>query len=103
MTNEEIRSIKQKVYEIQTAPPSGEQLQRIEDIAKRTGASLPEWLHTQDPTSRKNINFIAKNIHTVLQTEMMFNACVSAKWSCLFAAIASIVACVSIILTLCLN
>lgn len=56
---------------------------------------------------------ISDNITYKLNTEMMFNACVSAKesselarrscniakWSCIFAAIAAIAACVSIVLT----
>jgi len=46
---------------------------------------------------------LCRNIDYTLQREMMFNACVSAKWSCLFAAVASIVACVSLILTMCLK
>lgn len=101
MTNEEINNIKQKVKEIQRSHPSGEQLQQIEDIAKCIGASLPENLHTNDPLSRKNINYIATNIHIVLQTEMMLNACVSAeksselaKRSCHWAAVAAIAACI---------
>jgi hypothetical protein len=39
------------------------------------------------------------NIHYTLQTEEMFNACVSAKLSCFFAAIAAIAACIGIFLT----
>lgn len=46
---------------------------------------------------------ISDNILYKLQTEMMFNACVSAKWSCLFAAVAAIAACISIGLTWWLN
>ena len=46
---------------------------------------------------------IYHNIHYTLQTEEMFNACVFAKWSCFCAAVAAIVACISVILTLCLN
>lgn len=41
---------------------------------------------------------IYHNIHCTLQTEEMFNACVFAKQSCLFAAIAAVVACISVIL-----
>jgi hypothetical protein len=46
---------------------------------------------------------IHDNILYKLQTEEMFNACVFAKWSCLFAAVAAIVACISVILTMYLN
>jgi len=41
---------------------------------------------------------ICRNIYNALQTEEMFNACVSAKWSCFCAAVAAIAACVSIVL-----
>lgn len=40
-------------------------------------------------------------VHTELQTETMLYACILAKWSCFCAAIAAIVACISVILTLC--
>lgn len=46
------------------------------------------------------IKLYYQNILFALQTEMMFNACVSSKWSCFFAAVATISACISIILTL---
>lgn len=46
---------------------------------------------------------IYHNIHYTLQTEEMFNACVFAKWSCFCAAVAAIVACIGVILTMCLN
>jgi hypothetical protein len=40
------------------------------------------------------------NIHYALQTEMMFNACISAKRSCVWAAVAAIAACISVIFTI---
>lgn len=46
---------------------------------------------------------IHDNILYKLQTEMMYNACTSAKWSCFWAAVATILACISVILTMCLN
>ena len=46
---------------------------------------------------------INNNIVYKLQTEMMFNACVAAKWSCICAAIAAIAACIGIGLTWCLK
>jgi len=48
-------------------------------------------------------NLYYQDILYALQTEMMFNACVFAKWSCFCAAVAAIVACISVILTMCLN
>jgi hypothetical protein len=49
------------------------------------------------------IGELTNNINNTLQTKMMFNACTSAKWSCFFAAVAAIVACISVILTMCLK
>jgi hypothetical protein len=42
---------------------------------------------------------IYRNIDYTLQREMMFNACVSAKRSCFYAALAAIFAFISIVLT----
>ena len=41
-----------------------------------------------------------QNILYSLQTEMMFNACISAKHSCFWAAVAAIVAFISVVLVL---
>jgi cytochrome bd-type quinol oxidase subunit 2 len=106
MTDRKIEEIKQEVHEIQSASPNKEQVTLIENIAKEIGASIPEWRLTHDSTNIQTINFIAKSIHTVLQTEMMLNACLSAKESnelakrsCRWAAIAAIAACIGVVLT----
>lgn len=44
-----------------------------------------------------------QNILYALQTEMMFNACAFAKRSCFWAALAAIVACITVLLAMCLN
>lgn len=49
------------------------------------------------------IGELLNNMHYTLQTEMMLNACISAKRSCFWAAVAAILACFSVILTMCLN
>ena len=41
-----------------------------------------------------------KSLHNTIQTEMMIKSCISAKWSCFWAAIAAIVACISVVLVL---
>ena len=41
---------------------------------------------------------LCHNIYYALQTEEMFNACVSAKWSCFWAAVAAIAACIGAII-----
>ena len=43
---------------------------------------------------------ISHNIYYALHTEEMFNACVSAKWSCSWASIAAIASCISVLLVL---
>jgi hypothetical protein len=100
MTNKEANKTKQKTYDIQAQPASEEQLNKIVDIARRIGASTPHYMVKtgEDATTKNSINQVASNIHIVLQTELMFNACVFAKWSCFWAAVAAIAACISIIL-----
>jgi hypothetical protein len=98
MTNKEIEKFKQELYEIQRISESPQQLEPIKALAKRIGAPIPHWLTERGQP--EFINEIIRHIHIVLQTEEMFNACVFAKWSCLFAAIAAIAACISIVLVL---
>jgi len=73
----EIQDVRQMLLEAYEKKLENEQLAAIGIIGK---------LHYQD-------------ILYALQTEMMFNACIFAKWSCFWAAIAATVACISIILT----
>jgi len=114
MTNQEIQQNKQKLHNIQTQPPDDEQTKQIITLAEEIGASIPHWIVSGDSSSRNIINQISSNIHTVLQTESMLNACVSAeqscelakqssitaKWACIWAAVAAIAACISIALSL---
>jgi hypothetical protein len=97
MKNKEIEKTKQDVYEIQKKPDSRQQLEPIQDVAKRIGAPL---LVPHSEEQKHFINETIHNIHIVLQTEMMFNACIFAKRSCFWAAIAAIAACISVILVL---
>ena len=73
-------------------------------LAQELNAPIPPG-HSIDP--KNAINAITQNIHTVLQSEMMLNACVSAetssdlaKQSCKWAAIAAIASCISVVLTI---
>ena len=102
MTNREIEKNKQELYEIQRIPERTKQLEPIRTLAKRVNAPIPLMpsdMHRED-SEIDFINEITRNIHTVLQSEMMFNACTSAKRSCFWAAVAAIVACISVILVL---
>ena len=88
MTDKELREIKQKVRDINKGPET-EVERELRKIAKEIGAVEPE-AHTW-------VEQLNRAIHAVLQTEMMSNACVSAKWSCIFAAIAAAVAFLSML------
>jgi hypothetical protein len=73
---QEIRDLRQMLTEALEKKSDGEKLAVIGAIGK---------LHYQ-------------NILYALQTEMMFNACVSAKHSCAWAALAAIISFVSLVL-----
>ncbi len=93
MTNREIKKYKQKLRYIGTLEQE-EQRKQLEALSEEIGASV-YWKYGEMGEG-EYVNSIRDNIYMVLQTEMMLNACVSAKWSCLFAAIAAIVACISV-------
>jgi hypothetical protein len=95
MTNEEIEKYKQELCEIYKIGILEEQWKQLTILAKKLNAPIPE--HTP-PYLLGPINQITHNIHTVLQTETMLNACVSAEQSsttakraCIWAAVAAIV------------
>ena len=96
MTNRKIRKIKRELYEIQTRPRGDGKLERIRTLAKSVLAPIPD---AAKKTQKDLVDALIRNIHMVLQTEMMLNACISAKRSCFWAAIAAIAACFSIILS----
>lgn len=82
----------------------GQALQGIEGILKVVGdkartTTESEVIKTQLAKCEDIYRELHHNIHYTLQTEEMFNACVSAKWSCFYAAIAAIVACIGVFLT----
>jgi len=91
MTN--TRKLKEILSEIEKAPISagcGE----LTDIMKKAGILTPTA--GMDSLKDKCIN----SLHTAIQTEMMINSCVYAKWSCFWAAVAAIVTCVSVLVIL---
>lgn len=113
MNTKELNRAKQEFQEIQKKP-----------LKERNG-ELKRFMnqyHIHQPNvSRTSIQSIdewrdacVSSIHTFLQTEMMLNACVSAresaesakescrlaKWSCFCAAVAAIAACIGLLLTL---
>jgi hypothetical protein len=97
MTHREIEKIKQELYDIQRLPDSPQQLEPIKRLAGRIPACLP--VHPSEE-QKDFINETIHNIHIVLQSEMMFNACIFAKRSCFWAAVAAVVSLVSVLMVL---
>ena len=64
-----------------------EQLEPIKVLANSIGAPMPVG-YTQK-TQAEFICDVFRNIHIVLQTETMVNACRFARWSCIWAAVAA--------------
>jgi hypothetical protein len=95
MTNKEIEKFKQEWYRIMKEEnPDLQKGEQLKALAGKLNAPIPVeslWAAFVDK--------ITRNIHITLQTEEMFNACIFAKWSCIYAAVAAIVACISIIIT----
>ena len=71
-----------------------------EEMKKMESGSCTTDLYKRKCAACEDIcNEIDHNIHYTLQTEEMFNACVSAKRSCFWAAVAATVAAVSAVAT----
>lgn len=101
MTNKGIKDAKQELGKISKIEKENDKWIQLVALARKINAYIPP---RGDPDFLSDaINNIARNIHLTLQTEEMFNACVFAKRSCFWAAVAAIAACISIILAACLN
>lgn len=84
--------------DFRTALKGEKKSEKIEKIARELGCTY----RTVDAmTGKADIGLAAQNIYNYLQTNMMLNACISAKRSCFWAAIAAIAACISIVVMLC--
>lgn len=123
MTNREIKKYKEELATItkeinivkdehtgQRLEKLREGVKKIQKLADSVGTYKYYQGQFQDDKDLVSCNIcesiykeIYRNVHCALQTEEMFNACVFAKWSCLFAAIAAIVACIGVVITMCLN
>ena len=108
MTIIKIWKAKRELYEIQSIPEIFKQFEPIEALAKKVGAPIPNIITTRDEVTNTKasvkstatladsqgfINEIVRNIHFVLQTEMMLQACI-------FAMVSAIVSCISVVLVL---
>jgi hypothetical protein len=97
MTNKEIRKYKQKQRDALSKETYTEIQELLKSIAKELRVKLPDGM---PEIQRNHILQINSTIYDAIQTEEMFNACVSAKWSCFWAAIAAIASCISVLLVL---
>ena len=96
MKTRELERIEEKLCRIQEKP-FVEQKQLLIDLQREIKLALPY----QDDSVQREVRYRTQGIHTFLQSKMMINACVSAKRSCFWAAVAAIAACIGVLLTLC--
>jgi hypothetical protein len=88
-----IKNLKKILSEIEKAPISA----GCEELAKiMQKVEMPMPTAGMDSIKDKCV----KSLHAAIQTEMMIKSCISAKWSCFWAAVAAIVACISVVLVL---
>ena len=96
MTNKQIEQAEKELYKILREDINDEKrCDKLHSFAVKINATVPPGQlkkYTQD-----YINAITSNIHTVLQTEMMLNACNYSKLACKWAAIAATVAAIGVI------
>lgn len=85
---------------------NGERKRELQKLAVKVGATHKS---KNGPWVAQEAELVA-GIQVALQTKSMLNACASAEksgkiamWSCIFAAVAAIAACISIVVTLCLS
>jgi len=98
MKKREFRIAKQKLYEIiNKNGTDNEGWQQLVALAKELNAPFAPG-HNTDPLNAFYLT--TQSIHTVLQTEMMLNACKSARTSSIAAAVAAALALVTVILTI---
>ena len=104
MTDKEIKQAVKELCDILKLKPTIE--------FEKSHGQLEEWLTRYGVYHRKSESVndgvvwwreAVENAYRFLQTQMMLNACVSAKRSCFWAAIAAIAACVGVVLTWWLN
>ena len=93
MTIIKIWKAKRELYKIQGEAKIKERYEKIKDLANSIGA----YIHTRgSKTQEQFIEETIPNIHIVLQTEMMLQACI-------FAAVAAFMSLISVVLFLLLR
>lgn len=110
MTNKEIKKHEKELCEILKLD-FGEQPNKLQKLGKTIGINLP---YSPNEHRQRQVIHMAQAAHSFFQTKMMLNACVSseesselanqacksAKWSCFWAMLAAIAACISVFLAL---
>ena len=97
MTNKNIEQAEKKLSEIGANSDTSLRRTAAIKLAEDLGVSIYDS-HVPDVFLRTEV--IVEDIYRFLQTKMMLNACVSAKQSCKWAAIAAIVASIGVIASL---
>ena len=95
MTNKEIEPAEKELSEIEGMPHNDIGVALEKFIEKHGIHKVPQLHRGTDSTDWRKKTF--DNAHTFLQTKMMLNACISAKQSCKWAAIAATVAALGVL------
>jgi len=98
MKTKEIESFMRRFSDAQKLPFIGEDGKTKEQ--EKAIIALQKELCIAIPLDQNNLWHRIQGVKDHLSLNMMLNACVSAKWSCLFAAIAATAACISTILAM---
>ena len=96
MTNREIKKAEKDLSDILRLN-FDEQPNKLIELGRNIGINPP---HNPDNYRQGQVIYMTQAINSFLQSKMMLNACVLAKWSCFWAAIAAIAACISVLLVL---
>ena len=73
---------------------------KLIELGGKIGVNPP---HSPGNHEQKQVIYMTQAIHSCLQTKMMLNACIYARRSCMWAAIAAIVAFLSVVLMWCIR
>jgi hypothetical protein len=96
MTNKEIKQAEKDLSAISKLS-FDDQPDKLLELGRKIGINPP---HNPNNQRQGQVIYMTQAINSFLQTKMMLNACVSAKWSCFWAAIAAIASCISVLLVL---
>jgi hypothetical protein len=99
MNNKKIEQAEKELLEIE-AKPLSEQKELLQSYLKKYRIHGYEKLQDPNAGETPSIREGFKSGHTWLQTQTMINTCITAKWSCFWAAIAAVAALLAVIISL---